>query len=78
MPSNTNDAMKGFQTIGYTGITAGIVLIDENYLEELAVDARQCAVQSTKGCSPQGRHRQLARDESRKRFASGGASVPWR
>ncbi|PWI64507.1 hypothetical protein PCL_09588 [Purpureocillium lilacinum] len=31
------------QTIGSTGITAGIVVIDENYLEELSVNARQCA-----------------------------------
>lgn len=31
------------QTIGSTGITVGIVLIDENYLEELSVSARQCA-----------------------------------
>ena len=31
------------QTIGSTGITAGIVVIDENYLEELSVSARQCA-----------------------------------
>lgn len=28
------------QTIGSTGITAGIVVIDENYLEELSVSAR--------------------------------------
>ena len=31
------------QTIGSTGITPGIVAIDENYLEELSVSARQCA-----------------------------------
>ena len=31
------------QKIGSTGITAGIVVIDENYLEELSVSARQCA-----------------------------------
>lgn len=34
--------IKERQTTGSTGITAGIVVIDENYLSELAVGARQC------------------------------------
>lgn len=37
------------QTIGPTGITAGIVLIDEDSLEELSVRARKCAAPMHKG-----------------------------